>query len=57
MVISVLHPHSGVAVTQNSQNRRDFTLIAMELLDVKICLDTENALLGQNLTKSLEGGS
>lgn len=58
MVISVLHLHRGVAVTQNSKKRRDFTpgpLIAMELLfEVKIWLDTENVLLGQNL--NLPGG-
>lgn len=56
MVISVLHLHSGGDVTQNSKKRRDFTLIAMELLlEVKIWM--ENVLLGQNLTESLEGGS
>lgn len=56
--ISVLHLHIGVTVTQNSKKRRDFTLgplIAMELLfEVKIRLDTENALLGQNV--KLPGG-
>lgn len=56
MVISVLHLHSGAAVTQNSKKRREFTLgplIAMELLfEVKMWLDTEKVLLGQKSESS-----